>query len=348
MFDMDVRDVDEEELTVVRRAVRRFPARIAAIDLGSSSFHLVIAEVTEVAGEHRFHVIAREKERVCLGDSVFRSGQIDEESFARGIAALRRLREVAADHAPERFLVVATSAIREAANGRTFVRSVQRCTGLPVRVIDGLEEARLVCLGARREIVDPSARIALFDFGGGSTEVLVADGRGCALTASLPIGSLRLRQQWRCSELPTADELATLRASVRTAFEPTLAHVARLGFDRVVLACGAARSLWRLRAAEPGGRGDASALLDRELSLSALLQLSRRLGALSPDDQRAVLGPEAGAPHSLLIGSIVLGGLLERLGAEQAFVAAGGLREGLIADDLAHNPLHAAIGIQRS
>ena len=85
MFDTDVRDVDEEELTVVRRAVRRSPARIAAIDLGSSSFHLVIAEVS---GEDRFHVIAREKERVYLGDSVFRSGRIDEESFARGIAAL--------------------------------------------------------------------------------------------------------------------------------------------------------------------------------------------------------------------------------------------------------------------
>jgi exopolyphosphatase / guanosine-5'-triphosphate,3'-diphosphate pyrophosphatase len=329
----------------VRRAVRRFPARIAAIDLGSSSFHLVVAEVS---GEDRFHVIAREKERVCLGDSVFRSGKIDDESFARGIAALRRLREIAADHAPERFLVVATSAIREAANGRAFVRSVQRCTGLPVRVIDGLEEARLVCLGARRELVDPSARIALFDFGGGSTEVLVADGRGCALTASLPVGSLRLRQQWRCSPLPTAAELAALRARVSAALEPTLAHVARLGFDRVVLACGAARSLWRLSAAEPGMPGDASALLDRELSLAALAQLRGRLGALSSDDQRAVLGSEAGAPHSLLIGSVVLGAVLERLGAERAFVAAGGLREGLISDDLAQRPLHAVGGMPRA
>jgi exopolyphosphatase/guanosine-5'-triphosphate,3'-diphosphate pyrophosphatase len=341
MFDMDVRDVDEEELTVVRRARPRSPARVAAIDLGSNSFHLAVAEIS---GEDRFHVIARAKERVFLGESVFRSGRIDDESFARGIAAVRRLREVAADHAPERSLVVATSAVREAANGRAFARSVQRSTGLPVRVIDGLEEARLVSLGARRELADPRSRIALFDFGGGSTEVLVADARGCALTASLPVGSLRLRQQWSCSELPTADELAALRARVCEALEPTLAHVARLGFDRVVLACGAARSLWRLSAAEPGMAGDATALLDRELQRSSLLQLSRRLAGLGPDDQRAVLGSEAGASYSLLIGSVVLSVVLERLGAEHAFVAAGGLREGLIVDDLAQRSLHVAAG----
>ena len=87
--------------------------------------------------------------------------------------------------------------------------------------------------------------------------------------------------------------------------------------------------------------GDASALLDRELSLSALVQLRARLEKVSPEDQRAVLGSEAGAPHSLLIGSVVLGAVLERLGADRAFVAAGGLREGLISDDLTQRPLHA-------
>lgn len=346
MFDMDVRDVDEEELITLRRVAVRRPLRVAALDLGSNSFHLIVAEVS---GDQQFHVIARAKERVCLGESVFRSGSIDEESFAGGLAALRRLREIAMDHVPERVLAVATSAIREAANGRAFIRSVQRATGLDVRVIDGLEEARLVCLGARRELFDHSARIALFDFGGGSTEALVSDARGCALTASLPIGSLRLRQQWRCSELPTRSELAALRAAANAVLDPTLAHIARLGFERVVLACGAARSLWRLAAAEPGaGEGGAAVLLSRELSLAAILQLSRRLAGLRPADQQIVLGAEAGAPHSLLIGSVVLGAILERLGQERAFVAAGGLRDGLVADYLAHRPLRAGFETLRA
>jgi exopolyphosphatase/guanosine-5'-triphosphate,3'-diphosphate pyrophosphatase len=329
MFDMDVRDVDDVELTGVRRAAQRGPARIAALDLGSNSFHLVIAELSDAG---RFQVIARAKERVFLGESVFRCGSIDEETFARGLAALRRLREIAADYAPEHTLAVGTSALREADNGRLFVRSAQRVTGFDVRVIDGLEEARLVCLGARRELRGElnhgAPRIALFDFGGGSTEVLVADDRACALTASLPFGSLRLRHQWACSDPPTAAELELLRAGAAEALEPTLAHVERLGFDRVVLACGAARSLWRLSAAP----------LTRELTREGVLQLSRRLALLRRADQVAVLGAEAGAPNSLLIGGVVLGTILERLGAECAFVAAGGLREGLIADHLARRP----------
>jgi exopolyphosphatase/guanosine-5'-triphosphate,3'-diphosphate pyrophosphatase len=324
MFDMDVRDVDDVELTGVRRARQRGPARIAALDIGSNSFHLVIAELSDAG----FQVIARAKERVFLGESVFRSRSIDDETFARGLAALRRLREIAADYAPEHILAVATSAVREADNGRLFVRSAQRAAGFDVRVIDGLEEARLVCLGARRELEHDSTRIALFDFGGGSTEVLVADDRACALTASLPFGSLRLRHQWACSDPPTAAELALLRASAAEALEPTLAHVERLGFDRVVLACGAARSLWRLSAAP----------LTRELARESLLQLSRRLAQLRSADQAAVLGAEAGAPNALLIASVVLGTILERLGAERAFVAAGGLREGLIVDHLARCP----------
>lgn len=332
MFDMDVRDVDDVELTGVRRAAQRGPARIAALDLGSNSFHLVIAELSEAG---RFQVIARAKERVFLGESVFRCGSIDDETFARGLAALRRLREIAADYAPEQTLAVGTSALREAGNGRLFVRSAQRVTGLEVRVIDGLEEARLVCLGARRELDQGATRIALFDFGGGSTEVLVADDRGCALTASLPFGSLRLRHQWACSDPPTAAELELLRASAAEALEPTLAHVERLGFDRVVLACGAARSLWRLSAAP----------LTRELAREGILQLSRRLALLRTADQTAVLGAEAGAPNALLIASVVLGAILERLGAERAFVAAGGLREGLIVDHLARRP--SDLGVAR-
>jgi exopolyphosphatase/guanosine-5'-triphosphate,3'-diphosphate pyrophosphatase len=333
MFDMDVRDVDEVELTGVRRAARREPARIAALDLGSNSFHLL---VTELRAGDQFQVIARAKERVFLGESVFRRGSIDDEAFARGLAALRRLREVAADHEPERILVVATSAVREAQNGRLFARGAQQATGLPVRVIDGLEEARLVCLGARRELAQQPGRIALFDFGGGSTEVLVADQRSCALTASLPVGSLRLRQQWTCSDPPTADELAALRASVAAALEPTLAHVERLGFDRVVLACGAARSLLRLGGAVAGNEVAAGAVPhSRELSRETILQLSRRLALVRQADQAEVLGAEAGAANALLIGGVVLGAILERLGAKHAFVATGGLREGLIVDYLA-------------
>jgi exopolyphosphatase / guanosine-5'-triphosphate,3'-diphosphate pyrophosphatase len=333
MFDIDVRDTPEARDELDRKPVwqRLQSSKVAALDLGSNSFHLVIAEL---ARDARFRVIERAKERVQLGESAFETGRISPAVFERGLTALRRLRAIVQQHTPEAVLAVATSAVRDAENGRHFLHSAARVAGFPVSVIDGLEEARLVCLGAREGLVLDGRRMALFDVGGGSTEIVLADQHACVLTASLELGALRLRSMWASQDPPSRPEMLRLERRIATIVEPTIAHVRRLGFDLVVLSCGTARTLLRLALAERADAGATAPLGEAAatLDLGVLARLEARLAALSEARRVMLAGHEPGRVDTLLTGTVALRVMLERLGAREALVTNSGLREGLIAD----------------
>lgn len=332
MFDVDVLDTRNE---LDRRPPwqRIQNRKVAALDLGSKSFHLIVAELRGSAG---FTVVERVKERIQIGESVFQGGRIAPDVFERGLHALARLRDVVQRHAPEAVLAVATSAIREAANGRQFVRTASRLTGFPICIIDGLEEARLTCLGTRQGIALEDRRMALFDLGGGSTEVVVADDRGCALTASLPLGVLRLRSAWPDANPPSPADLRRLEQHVASVLEPTLAHVSSVGFQLVVCNSGAARALQRLAEAESVAAGHAEPLgqLLPSLSLAALERIERRLSGLDEQARRALAGHGPTRTDTLLTGAVALRVILRRLNASEALICRQGLRDGLIADYL--------------
>ncbi|HMF43370.1 MAG TPA: exopolyphosphatase, partial [Polyangia bacterium] len=134
--------------------------RIAALDVGSNSFHLIVADVG--TGGH-INVLDRSKEMVRLGDSTLHHGVIPPEVFRRGLDALRALRRIADRHNVDALMAVATSAVREAQNGGEFVRAARDEAGIDIRVIRGDEEARLIYLGARSSLDLGKRRVALFD-----------------------------------------------------------------------------------------------------------------------------------------------------------------------------------------
>jgi exopolyphosphatase/guanosine-5'-triphosphate,3'-diphosphate pyrophosphatase len=330
MFDLDVRDGPREP---ERRPVwqRLQSAKVAALDLGSNSFHLAVAEV---AGDARFRVIERAKQRVQLGESTFETGRISPAAFERGLRALRQLRAIVQRHAPEAVLAVATSAVRDAENGRHFLQSAMSVTGFPVTLIDGLEEARLVALGARESVALGARRMALIDLGGGSTEVVLLDERSCLLTTSLDLGALRLRSMWCPQDPPSRPDLVRLERRIALIVEPTIAHLRRIGFDLVALSCGTARALLRLAQAEAPAPGvePAQGESAQPLALDTLGGLETRLANLREAQRVEIAGHDAGRVDTLLTGAVALRVILERLGASEALVCQTGLREGLIAD----------------
>src|SRR5260221_13550983 len=124
--------------------------RIAALDLGSNSFHLLVADVHP---DGTFTPVAREKEMLRLGDDVARHGSIPEASADRAVAAVRRLRQLADALGAREVIAKATSAIRTAANGSELVDRIEAETGIEVEVINGTEEARLVFAAIRASVV---------------------------------------------------------------------------------------------------------------------------------------------------------------------------------------------------
>ena len=293
--------------------------RIAALDLGSNSFHLAIFDIVD---RKRFALVARRKEKVQMGQSVFRTGSIEREAFERGTAALTRLSAYLEECGADAVIAVATSAFREADNTAEFLACAERLTGVCVTVIDGAEEARLVGLGSASS--DEPGRQAIFDLGGGSLEAAVMDRDRCALNLSLPVGTLRSRP--REGALATAADVASLREQLSASIAPALERVARLRPRRIVLSCGAARDLCRMGAGAV--RDAAGGSLTRETLeavQTALLEGNSTVdGSAVDSDERA----------RLLVATCVFHSILQHFDAPRAYVAEGGLRHGLIVDYL--------------
>lgn len=300
--------------------------KIAALDLGSNSFHLVLAEC---AGE-TFTVTAHEKERVQLGRSVFAEGMIDEPAFERGLAALRKLRATLDTERPQLTVAVATSALREARNGALFARQANLILGTPVSLISGEEEARYVARGTLRGLALRRSRVAILDLGGGSTEVILASDQGCAFVQSLPLGTLRLACMLNRSGRLCGADLGRLEERTRQTLEPTLMRLGELGFDTVVFSCGTARKLARLAVRLGFGASDQSSL-----TRHATERLLAELAALSPRARAALTSREPAHVDTLLAGACVFNTVFAGLGVERAIVSNAGLREGLIAHRLA-------------
>ena len=304
--------------------------RIAALDVGSNSFHLMVVDV-ETGG--RINVLDRAKEMVRLGDSTLHKGVIAPEVFRRGLDALRSLRRIADRHTVDALIAVATSAVREAQNGGEFVRAARDEAGIDIRVIRGDEEARLIYLGARGSLDLGKQRTMLLDLGGGSLEVILADAQELYYTASLKLGVIRLAETCPCSDPPTSRERAQLAERARSMLDPVVTRVRAMGFDFVAFASGTASALASvLRADKDAGGGNKSTI-----ALKDLQALEQRLGAMSIAARARLTGLDARRADTIYAGAVVLRTALELAGAESATLCETALREGIIADYVASN-----------
>jgi exopolyphosphatase/guanosine-5'-triphosphate,3'-diphosphate pyrophosphatase len=304
--------------------------RIAALDIGSNSFHLIVAHVNATG---RIDILDRAKELVRLGEAL-RSGVITPPIFDRGLDALRALKRIADRHRPDALQAVATSAVREAQNGGEFVRAVRDELGIEIRVIRGQEEAHLIYLGARRALDLAGRRVALFDVGGGSTELILADARECYFTVSLKLGVLRLRDEWQCADPPTAREASALADRVRSALEPTVARVKAMGFDFVALTSGTAFALAGLAGRVAGGQPNGQS---KVLTFRALCDVEKKLLSLAAADRAKLPGIDPRRADTVVPGAILLRAILELAGVDEATLCEPALREGIIADYVAKN-----------
>jgi exopolyphosphatase/guanosine-5'-triphosphate,3'-diphosphate pyrophosphatase len=211
------------------------PGTLAALDVGTNSFHLVVARFS---GEgHQFEVLTREKEMVRLGSGSGDMKVLEDDAIDRGIAALTRCRQIAEAHGA-RLHAVATSAVREAENADVFLARASEEAGVDVEVISGTEEARLIHLGVLQAVPVFERRLLLIDIGGGSTEVLVGE-RGEILTSgSLKLGAIRLTRRFFRSDSLHPAAVDSCRRHVRAALAPIRREVRKHGFEVAVGSSG--------------------------------------------------------------------------------------------------------------
>lgn len=318
--------------------------KIAAIDCGTNSFHLLIGQVN---AEGQVIAIDRAKDMVRLGDSTFRSGVISAESFARAADALRTFRRIAESHGCDATIAVATSATREADNGGDFVRAMRDETGIDLQVISGEEEARLIYLGARSALPLAGRRALLIDIGGGSVELMVCDARELYFQRSLKLGVLRLLSHLR-GDPPSQDERAQLAELCHRQLEKIAGPMLRIGFDLVALSSGTARALAELIAPPSPPRPADGSVREREpppgskdrsriVRFSDIYALEQRLCTLPSTERSRLAGLDPRRVDSIVAGVILVRSLLEVFHADEYMLCEAALREGLIYDYAAKN-----------
>lgn len=309
--------------------------RIAALDLGSNSFHLLVADVH---ADGTFEPVAREKEMLRLGDDVSRHGRISPTAAERAVASARRLTRLANALGASEVLAKATSAIRTATNGSELVDRIEEEAGIDVEVIGGLEEARLIFAAVRSSVVlDPSPALCV-DIGGGSVEYMVGDPVGLRWAESVPIGVGRLTAELVRDDPPSKGDRRRLGERIRDALEPLAESVRSREPRMAVGTSGTINDLARVAIALRSGTVPASSNGLR-VERAAFEELEDRIMRMRTSDRRRLPGLEEKRAELLPAGSMLLTISLETFGVDVLTVSDWALREGIVLDAVrTHDP----------
>lgn len=308
--------------------------RIAAVDLGSNSFHLVVAE-TQAGGS--FETLVAEKEMLRLGSVVAEHGAVPEPAIEAAVATMSRFGALARAAGADEIAAVATSAIREAENGSEVVDRIFTETGIEVRVISGIEEAALIFAAVRASVaLDPAPAVCL-DLGGGSLEITVGSQGGLQLARSLHLGVGRLTAELRPQDPPTPADLERLRARVLADLAPVAAEVSALGPRMAVGTSGTLNDLVRMAAAVEGDGRPPPRVHQLSVGRAALDAVHRSIVELPAVRRQKLAGLDGRRTELVVAGSVVLQCALDLFGLDRLTAGEWSLREGIILDAIGHH-----------
>lgn len=289
---------------------------LAALDLGSNSFHLLVARANPTGGLTK---LTSHKELLRLGGVVKAHGRLPAPVFQEALDAVARMTAIARAFRAERLVAAGTSALRDAANGLEFCQLASRRFGVAVRLLSGREEGEIVYRGARHGCSGLPRRVAVVDIGGGSVEIAIGEGNALVEVESLPLGFLRLSEGLAGSHSALHEQVRA-----RVIADPTgvLARLREQQPEAWLFSGGTARAL-----------GSLAGAAGRELGASELRRLAVEVAIATPEE-RAARGVDPARTETLGVGASVFGALVETLGIARLRIARGGLREGLLLREL--------------
>jgi exopolyphosphatase / guanosine-5'-triphosphate,3'-diphosphate pyrophosphatase len=300
---------------------------LAAIDVGTNSFHLVIAKVSPAG---RIEVVTREREMVRLGKGGGDMREIDGDAMDRGILALGRMK-LLADGAGAPLRAIATSAVREATNADRFLARARTEAGVEVEVVTGLEEARLIHLGVLQALPVFDRRLLLCDIGGGSTELLLGH-RGETIDArSFKLGAVRLTDRFFGTGKVKGGELKACRAHVQSVIAPFHRIVGAGAFEVAIGSSGTAETVARLAHARRGA-APLRTYNGFEITAAEIHEVCDLLAATKPEDRSALAGMDPKRADIALAGAVILDEVVTGFGMKSMVISDFALREGILLD----------------
>lgn len=298
--------------------------RVSAIDIGSNSLKLVVGE----GDGSSFSILTEGRERVRLGRDIQRTGSISDELIESSVETIGRFRKQAEEFEAEEILAVATASLRGASNREHFIAEVEKGTGIRIKVIPPLEEARLIGISATAYFGKSASSILNIDIGGGSTELSLFNDGAAKKLFSMKIGAVTLTEKCVKSDPPGREELECMARTIAEALkEPGE---------------GLHGEEWEVSSATSGTSLHIMSLLNFEkegsemplIELDKLSALNRALTEMTVEDKAKLPGISAHRAEVLVAGAFILEGVMTSLKIDAIKPCGYSLREGVVIDYL--------------
>ena len=312
--------------------------RIAAIDMGTNSIHMI---VVQVQANQSFEIVDREKEMIRLGSGGLGGRALTESSMMAALQVLSKFRRLAESHDVDEIIAAATSAVREADNGRDFLNTVRQRTGIRVRVISGTEEARLIHRAAVYGANLAGGSAVVVDIGGGSVELVRGTASQAQIARSVKLGVIRLTEQFVRSDPLTTHDERRLTKFINAEIADTIQQIADAGFDQVIGTSGTILSLGQIAISETRVAGS-DELRNRRIPAKQIRRVRQQVSRMTLAERLRIPGLDPRRADLAVAGSILLDTILKRLGAKELTLCDLALREGLALDYIRKNKARIA------
>ena len=302
--------------------------KIAVIDIGTNSIHMVLAEVLP---DFSYRIVDRFKDMTRLGNGAFTTRHLSNDAMARALDVIRNLVTLAKNKGFDRIIGVATSAVREAQNGGDFIDQVAQQTQVKVRVVSGIEEARLIFLAVKNSIPLTDQPTLAVDVGGGSVELMAGNRDQLLHAKSLKLGAIRLVDQFLQRTPPAINTLRSLEDTVTAQLTAALNSFKIKRFDSLVATSGMAANLAEIVHLRRTNRPLVQLNLTK-ISLKDVREIEADLAQSTIKARLAIPGLDPKRADTLLPASLVLRRLMELSGQDELTLCDKAIREGVIYD----------------
>lgn len=307
-------------------------ARLAAIDVGTNTIRLTVAEVQD---DDTYRILDEEREMVRLGEKLDRTGRLSDAAVERALAAIGKMKAIATGFKVTQIRAIATSAVREAANGRAFIREVSRQHKVRIDVISGEEEAQLAFRSAARHFDLEGRSTAVVDIGGGSVEVILSAGTAIDQVYSLPLGAVRVTERFVRSDPLREKHWKAMKQEIDRGIRGAIRQPAHRA-EIMVGSGGTFTALAHMSKWQREGRhGSVQGYI---LTQAEVIHLLDRLREAPLEARRQMQGLSPDRADIIVAGASVIARLMKRLGTHQILVNERGIRDGLLLQMIADLP----------
>ncbi|BCN94168.1 exopolyphosphatase [Thiomicrorhabdus immobilis] len=294
----------------------------AAIDLGSNSFHMIIARETH----GQMHVVDKHKEMVRLRAGLDKSGKLSNKAFKEGIACLERFGQLIKDIPAANVRAVGTNTLRNASNSREFLKQAKLALGHSIQIIAGQEEARLIYLGVAHGLPSSDEQRLVMDIGGGSTEYIIGHQFENSHLTSTEMGCVSITQSYFPKGKITQENFNNAVSKCRQILRPHRSTLRKKGWDIAIGASGTIKSI--------GVILEINSWTESGITLQGMIELSKELIKAGSADNLKLAGLKDERRPVLVGGLAILIATFIELNIEQMQVSSNALREGLVFDTL--------------